>query len=87
MSEQNPANEQNPLSEPDAVRKDMRYSPGSDSEIQEKQDEPAESADPDIDDEQIVTLPGTGGPDDVGEVQVSEDDLNMPNGIGTDDPR
>lgn len=68
-----------PPSESDVVRKDMSYSPGSESETQQKQQEGSPAAlDDDIDPDQVQVAPGTGGPDDVGEVDVDPDDLNLP---------
>lgn len=78
MSQQDPATDQDPLSEPEAVRKDMRYSPASDTETREKQDEAPTSPDEDVDDELVRARPGTGGPDDVGDVDVPAEDLNLP---------
>jgi len=78
MDHHDPAVEPEPLSEPEAVRKDMRYTPGSDTETREKQDEAATSPDADVDDDLVRARPGTGGPDDVGDVAVDEDDLNLP---------
>ena len=67
------------LNEADAVRKDMSYSPGSESETAQKQsDTIADTVDDDIDADQVQVAPGTGGPDDVGEIEVDPDDLNMP---------
>ncbi len=78
MSQQDPATDQEPLSEPEAVRKDMRYSPASDTETREKQDEAPTSPDEDVDDDLVRARPGTGGPDDVGDVDVLAEDLNLP---------
>ncbi|GAD32787.1 AAA ATPase [Microbacterium sp. TS-1] len=78
MSQQDPATGQEPLSEPEAVRKDMRYSPASDTETREKQDEAPTSPDEDVDDDLVRARPGTGGPDDVGDVDVPAEDLNLP---------
>ncbi|MDD7929521.1 hypothetical protein [Microbacterium thalli] len=78
MSEQDPATDQEPLTEPEAVRKDMRYSPASDTETREKQDDADTSPDADVDDDLVRARPGTGGPDDVGDVEVAEEDLNLP---------
>jgi len=55
-------------------------SPRSDETIREMQStEPSDSpaVDDDIDADAVKTLPGTGGPDDVGEVEVDPADLNM----------
>ncbi|MCR2825292.1 hypothetical protein [Microbacterium sp. zg.Y909] len=71
--------EQSELSNADAVRKDMTYSPASETETQQKQDDPLPSAlDDDIDADAINVAPGTGGPDDVGDVEVDPADLNLP---------
>ncbi|MCR2825328.1 hypothetical protein [Microbacterium sp. zg.Y909] len=71
--------EQSELSNADAVRKDMTYSPASGTETQQKQDDPLPSAlDDDIDTDAINVAPGTGGPDDVGDVEVDPADLNLP---------
>lgn len=78
MTDHDPAAEQEPLSEPDAVCKDMRYSPASDTETREKQDEAPTSPDADVDDDLVRARPGTGGPDDVGDVDVPAEDLNLP---------
>ncbi|MCR2811535.1 hypothetical protein NQ166_09410 [Microbacterium sp. zg.Y1090] len=67
------------LSEPDAVRKDMSYSPASETETQRKQEDPLpDTIDDEIDADQVVVAPGTGGPDDAGEVEVDPADLHMP---------
>ncbi|WP_238706999.1 hypothetical protein [Microbacterium lushaniae] len=67
------------LPESQAVRKDMSYSPASESDTQHKQDDPLpDTIDDDIDPDDIRAVPGTGGPDDVGDVDVDPEDLNMP---------
>ena len=68
------------LSEEDAVRKDRSYSPASETETEQKQSQgsPAAANDPDIDEDDVKVEPGTGGPDDVGEIEVDPDDLNLP---------
>ena len=33
--------------------------------------------DPDVDDSQVEVLPGTGGPDDVGDIEVDPSELNL----------
>ncbi len=61
--------------------KDTAYAPGSEREIEQKQDRGSAlgpAVDEDIDDSAVKTAPGTGGPDDVGEIEVDEDDLNLP---------
>ena len=67
------------IPESDAIRKDMSYSPASETETEQKQDDPLpDTIDDDIDPDQINAVPGTGGPDDVGDVEVDPDDLNLP---------
>ncbi|TPW77484.1 hypothetical protein [Schumannella soli] len=60
------------------TEKDMSYSPASDSEVEQMQGEDASSANDTaastgIDDDAIVTRPGTGGPDDAGDVDVDDE--------------
>ena len=67
------------LPEHEAVRKDMTYSPASETETQEKQREPLpDTVDADIDPDNVRAVPGTGGPDDAGDVDVDPDDLHVP---------
>ncbi|WP_439593767.1 hypothetical protein [Microbacterium sp.] len=74
-----PAPDSSALSASDAVRKDMTYSPASETETQQKQTDPVpDSIDEDIDRDAIRTVPGTGGPDDTGDVDVDPEDLNLP---------
>jgi hypothetical protein len=67
--------------EPEPGEKDMLYSPQSEREQQSMQNRPVTSSeavkDDDIDADQVQTLPGTGGPDDVGEVEVDPDDIHL----------
>jgi hypothetical protein len=68
-----------PLSETEQVRKDITYSPASEAETQHKQDDPLpETVDDDISASDVRAVPGTGGPDDVGDVDVDAEDLNLP---------
>ena len=68
-----------PLSEQQSLRKDMSYSPASEAETQAKQSDPLPgSIDPDIDTDAVRAVPGTGGPDDAGDIEVDPDDLNLP---------
>ncbi|HAQ59582.1 MAG TPA: hypothetical protein DCR63_03835 [Microbacterium sp.] len=61
------------------MRKDRTYSPASETETERKQEDPLpESLDDDIDTDDVRVVPGTGGPDDVGDVDVDPDDLNLP---------
>ena len=67
-------------SENDRTEHDTVYSPSSDAETRERQKEPDESAatdDPEIDDDEVKVLPGTGGPDDVGDVEVNPDEIDF----------
>jgi hypothetical protein len=74
-----PAPEAGNLSESDAVRKDRSYSPASETETERKQGDPLpDTIDDDIDPDDVRVVPGTGGPDDVGDVDVDPADLNMP---------
>jgi hypothetical protein len=71
--------ERSNLSEQESLRKDMSYSPASETETQAKQDDPLpEAVDDDIDPADVRAVPGTGGPDDAGDVEVDPADLNMP---------
>ena len=58
-----------------------KYDPASEQDTEAKQDDPVSSsrtvADPDVDEDDVQVLPGTGGPDDVGEVAVDEEELNL----------
>ncbi len=67
--------------EPEPGEKDMLYSPQSEREQQSMQSRPVGSSeavkDDDIDVDQVQTLPGTGGPDDVGEVEVDPADIHL----------
>ncbi|BDI21958.1 hypothetical protein [Herbiconiux sp. L3-i23] len=68
--------------EKDLDEKDVAYSPASETETAAKQASSGAGADApathsDVDDERVKTLPGTGGPDDVGEIEVDPDDLDL----------
>jgi len=68
-----------PLSEQESLRKDMSYSPASESETQEKQADPLpDTVDADIEPGEVRAVPGTGGPDDAGDVDVDPDELHLP---------
>ena len=78
-SEELPPPPQSGTSESDAVRKDMSYSPASESETQKKQGDPlADTVDDDIDPSDVKVAPGTGGPDDVGDVDVDPGEIHVP---------
>ncbi|MET0975877.1 MAG: hypothetical protein ABWX82_09435 [Leifsonia sp.] len=67
------------LSDSELTEKDTAESPGSESETAAKQADPIpDGVDDDIDRSQILAVPGTGGPDDAGDVEVDPADLNMP---------
>lgn len=62
----------------ETVQKDMRYSPSSGRETQSAQQYPDDSAhltDPDIDTAAVKSVPGAGGPDDAGDIDVDVDNL------------
>lgn len=56
-------------------QKDVSYSPASETETEAKQS--SDETHSDVTDERVKTLPGTGGPDDVGEIEVDPDDLDL----------
>lgn len=63
----------------DSVDRDTAYSPASETETQQKQHDPLpETIDDDIDPKRVRAVPGTGGPDDAGDVDVDPDELNLP---------
>ena len=63
------------------LKKDVTYSPESERETRAKQDDPVTvsktAQDSEVDETQIEVLPGTGGPDDVGEIDVDPSELNL----------
>jgi hypothetical protein len=74
-----------PLSDDEMVRKDRSYSPSSDRETDARQADPDASealVGDEIDLEAVVVLPGTGGPDDAGDIRVDTDEMNPPRGHG-----
>lgn len=67
-------------SENESVEHDTVYSPASNAEIRERQKHSQESpatSDPDIDEDDVKVLPGTGGPDDTGDVEVDPGDIHF----------
>ncbi|WP_157535973.1 hypothetical protein [Microbacterium sp. Root166] len=61
------------------LRKDTSYSPASETETQHKQRDPLpDTIDDDIDPADVNVAPGTGGPDDAGDVDVDPGDVNLP---------
>lgn len=68
----------------DETRTDTAESPGSERETQALQDDPDRSrALDDVDPDAVRTLPGTGGPDDDGDVEVPDDTVK-PRSAGAD---
>ena len=60
----------------DTVQKDMSYSPASGRETEQAQDDPRTSAhldDPDVDASAVKSVPGVGGPDDAGDIDVDDE--------------
>jgi len=62
-----------------AKNKDTSYSPGSDTETKVLQQETVSTAavGDDIDQDAVKVLPGTGGPDDAGDIEVDEDEIHL----------
>lgn len=58
--------------------KDINYSPASDTDTKrlQGQENPALN-DEEIDESAVKTLPGTGGPDDEGDIEVDPEELNI----------
>ncbi|MGN6325597.1 hypothetical protein [Pseudolysinimonas sp.] len=71
------------LSDDDQLRKDRSYSPSSGRETDAMQNDPEESNAARDAGDRVQALPGTGGPDDVGDVDVPDDEVNMPRDEGT----
>lgn len=62
--------------EPEAAE---QYNDGNERDIEAKQESPQTSeafADDEVDASKVKVLPGTGGPDDVGDVEATPDDYN-----------
>jgi hypothetical protein len=65
-----------PLDDTEQTRKDVSYSPGSEAETAAKQSDPLpDGIDDDIDETRIRAVPGTGGPDDAGDVDLDPEDV------------
>jgi hypothetical protein len=66
------------------VRKDTNESPTAEKDTHVKQTNDVSSSaaldDADIDESNVNLLPGTGGPDDVGDIEVDPGELNLPKG-------
>ena len=68
-----------PLDDADQVRKDVSESPGSERETAAKQRDPLpDTLDDDLDTSQVRAVPGTGGPDDAGDVDIDPGELHLP---------
>ena len=64
----------------DELAKATNESPESDADTEELQGNPGGSpalADPEVDSSQVKTLPGTGGPDDEGDIEVDPAEFNL----------
>ena len=62
----------------DQTKKDTSYSPASEAETEAKQNDAVPST---IDSDaasHVKVAPGTGGPDDSGDVEVNEEDITLP---------
>jgi hypothetical protein len=79
MSDQRRHQDDHGLSDEELTRKDVGYSPASDRETRELQGDPDDSpATDDVDRERIGNLPGTGGPDDTGDVMPADEERDAP---------
>jgi hypothetical protein len=58
------------------LKKDRSYAPSSGRETERLQEDQSTPAD--IDGDQVKTLPGTGGPDDSGDIEVDPADIHIP---------
>ena len=68
------------LNDREQTTKDRSYSPSSGVETEELQQEGSDSLaldDPAIDENDVNLLPGTGGPDDVGDIDVDPDEIDL----------
>lgn len=69
------------LPEREQLNRDTSYSPASEDDMEPLQRHPGQSealGDPDIDAANVEVLPGTGGPDDEGDVDVDPKDIHIP---------
>ncbi|KZX21629.1 hypothetical protein [Rathayibacter tanaceti] len=65
-------------SESETIEKDISESPGSERETEAKQNEdPAASRTEVSGSAEVNAVPGTGGPDDVGDVEVDPDEVSL----------
>jgi hypothetical protein len=72
------------LNDEQQTSKDMTYSPASGRETEERQQSSDSQAfnDEDIDADQVNLLPGTGGPDDVGDIEVDPSEIDLEGNAG-----
>lgn len=65
----------------DGTPYDRIETPGSERDTEVKQNESVADSeavrDSEVDGDQVQVLPGTGGPDDVGDIEVDESELNL----------
>ena len=65
------------LSDQELTEKDTSYSPASEAETRAKQDDPVpDTIDPEAAD-RVKVAPGTGGPDDPGDIEVDPGDVQL----------
>ncbi|MET1052190.1 MAG: hypothetical protein ABWX65_06075 [Mycetocola sp.] len=72
------------LSDVEQTGKDRSYSPSSAQETEQLQNTTDSAAldDDDIDADDVNLLPGTGGPDDVGDIDVDPDEIDLSGNSG-----
>ena len=72
------------LSDEQQTDKDVSYSPSSGRETEQLQESSDSQAldDTDIDASNVNLLPGTGGPDDVGDIEVDPDEIDLEGNAG-----
>ncbi len=69
-------NDESDNSEKDNVEKDKSYSPSSERETEQTQADPRSSStldDPEVDGAAVKSLPGVGGADDAGDIEVDDE--------------
>jgi hypothetical protein len=64
------------LSDNNQTEKDVSYAPSSERETEEKQRD--QTVPSDVDADAVKALPGTGGPDDGGDIEVDPADIHIP---------
>jgi len=68
------------LSSEEDLEKDTSYSPSSERDDDVLENEAvtdSDAVDADMDSSEILVLPGTGGPDDVGDIEVDPSEFNL----------